>query len=84
MINITFQTKHHTKEFGDLKQGAFFTVLAEVEHPLYIETELFIINSATGLAVNAIELGTGKGYFMRPDIVVVDYNADVMASEVGE
>ena len=84
MVDIEFNTKHYIKSFGTLEQGAFFTVITEVEHHLYIKSEIFDINSAANLAVNAIELNTGKGYYMTHDIIVADYDIKIIASEVGE
>jgi hypothetical protein len=79
-MNIEFVDSVNRQVFGELEQGACFTVFGDVERSLFVKVKLFSLDGQR--AINAVELYTGIGSYFPDNRNVVEYSVDIIVKEI--
>ncbi len=79
-MEIEYMNSDNRQVFEDIERGVCFISVGE-ERKLYMRVE-HNESLTMSLAINAIDLATGDGYYFPDNRVVIEYGVSLVAQEV--
>ncbi len=78
-MEIEYASSDNRQVFEEIEQGACFSDFGDEQRKLYMRVEE---NKSLTMAINAIDLASGKGYYFPDNRIVIEYGVSLIAQEV--